>query len=170
MLTITLQLSDEETVEVDLEHSLLSMSKWEQKYEKPFFGKDPKTPEETADYIEMMVVGDRPIKNFSEKIKPDQFKEITNYINGKMTATWFRETNEKKSSSEVVTTELMYFWLVQFRIPFHPVETWHVNRLMTLVRIAGVKQTKPKPMSKTELAEQYRNLNQQRREQLGTKG
>lgn len=162
------------TLEVDgsrysLEHSLLSISKWEQKYEKAFWGKDEKTPEEMADYILMMLIDDYP-DDFIEKLQIEDYKAITDHINSRQSATWFRETETNKPSNETITSELIYYWLVQFQIPFHPTETWHFNRLMNLIRIAGIKQTKPKKMSKKEAAEQYRKLNEQRRRELGTSG
>lgn len=171
MLAIVLPATDQfESLELDLEHSLISLSKWESKYEKPFFSSNGLAPEELMDYISMMIVGDRPPKNLRHRITSDQIMLISDYISSKQTATWFREEQNSKKTSEAVTSELIYYWLVQFNIDFYPTETWHINRLMTLVKICGIKQTPPKKMSKSEQAEHMRRLNAQRREQLGTKG
>lgn len=171
MLTINLSASDdsEDVVELNFEHSLISLSKWEQKYKKPFFGKEPKTSEESAFYIECMLLNENSPAGFLNKLKRSDVETITDYINDKQTATWFREDPRQKPSNEIVTSELIYYWLVQFNIPFE-VQTWHLNRLMTLVKIAGIKQTKPKPMSKAQQAEEYRKLNEARRAASGSSG
>lgn len=157
-------------VDYDLEHSLLSISKWEQKYERAFWGKDNKTTEEMADYIRCMVVSGKTPDNFIESLEIEQYKAISDYINSRQSATWFNEEEPKKGSSETITSELVYYWMIQFQIPLQPTESWHFNRLMTLIKIAGIKQTKPKKVNKRELAEQYRKINEQRRAELGSKG
>lgn len=171
MLTIKLSVSDDsgDVVELNLEHSLISLSKWEQKHKKPFFGKEAKTPEEAASYFDCMLVGEKFPGEILNRLSRSDVEAISDYINDKQTATWFRDDPRQKASSEVVTSELIYYWLVQFQIPFS-VETWHLNRLMTLVKIAGIKQTKPKPMSKAQQTEQYRRLNAERRAKLGSSG
>lgn len=171
MLTVTLSVSDdEEPVELCFEHSLISLSKWEQKYQKAFFGRDEKTPEEGAAYIKCMLLTEEIPDEFLNRLSPDNINAITDYINDKQSATWFRDDPiTQKSTSEIVTSELIYYWLVQFNIPFE-VETWHLNRLMTLVKIAGIKQTKPKPMSKAQQTEQYRRLNAERRAKMNSSG
>lgn len=171
MLTINLSASDDsdETIELCFEHSLISLSKWEQKYQKAFFGKKEKTSEETAGYFQCMLLTEKPPEGILNRLTGEQVKEIADYINDKQSATWFREDPRQKPSTEVITSELIYYWLVQFNIPFS-VETWHLNRLMTLIKIAGIKQTKPKPMSKAQQREQYNTLNAQRRAALGSSG
>lgn len=171
MLSIYLSVSDdsEEIVELNFEHSLISLSKWEKNHKKAFFGKEEKTPEEAASYIECMLLNKNPPAGILDKLAQDDVKAIGDYINDTQTATTFREDPSQKPSREVVTSELIYYWLVQFNIPFE-VETWHLNRLMTLVKIAGIKQTKPKPMPKGKQAEQYRRLNEQRRAASGSSG
>ena len=170
MLTIVLSATDEEEpVELCFEHSLISLSKWESKYKKAFFGKDEKTPEEGAAYIKCMLLTENVPDEFLNRLSSDDVIAITDYINDKQSATWFRDDPNQKNSNEIITSELIYYWLVQFNIPFE-VETWHLNRLMTLVKIAGIKQTKPKPMSKAQQAENYRRLNAQRRAASGSSG
>jgi hypothetical protein len=170
MLTINLSATDDfDAVELNFEHSLVSLSKWESQVKKAFFGKEEKTAEETAKYIKCMLITENVPDDFLNKLSRDDIETISSYINDKQSATWFKEDPGSKSNSEVVTSELIYYWLVQFRIPFE-VENWHLNRLMTLVKIAGIKQTKPKPMSKAQQAEQYRKLNAERRAALGSSG
>ena len=167
---LTLYLSDGlgEFDRVDMEHSLLALSEWEARHEKAFMTDTPKTIEESNDYILCMIIGDPP-DNFFERLTNDQINQINEYMQSKQSATWFTETQNNKKSSEVTTSELIYYWLVQFRIPFE-VETWHLNRLLTLIQIAGIKQTPPKKMSKQAQMEEYRRLNAQRRQQSGSAG
>lgn len=170
MLTIFLSASDGlDAVELNFEHSLISLSKWESIHKKPFFGKEEKTSEEGASYIKCMLLNENVSDETLNRLSHDNVKSITDYINDKQSATWFRESPHQKSSREVVTSELIYYWLVQFNIPFE-VEKWHLNRLMTLVKIAGIKQTKPKPISKSQQMEEYRRLNAERRAALGSSG
>ncbi len=171
MLTIMLPATDDsDAVELKLEHSLVSLSKWESIHEKAFFGREEKTFEDTVSYVEQMILTENPPVKFVERLTKDDFEKIAEYINGKHSATWFREEAPTRAPSEVITSELIYYWMIQFQIPFKPVDEWNLSRLMTLIKIAGVKQSKPKKMSRHSLAEQYRQLNAQRREQYGTAG
>lgn len=170
MLTVILSATDDsDAVELNFEHSLISLSKWESKHQKPFFGKKEKTVEEGASYINCMLVTENVPDEFLNKLSSDNVKAITDYINDKQSATWFREDQSQKQSNETITSELIYYWLVQFRIPFE-VQYWHLNRLMTLIKITSLKQTKPKPMTKAQQSEQYRRLNAERRASLGSSG
>jgi len=173
MLDITLSArGDDESsiVTLSFEHSLISLSKWEAFYEKAFFGREAKTVEETETYIRFMILSENPPEDFFERISVEDFGRIAEYINSRQTATTFGPEPQQKGPSELITSELIYWWLIQFNIPIHPVETWHLNRLMTLVKVAGVKSSKPKKMSKQELAEKYRQLNEQRKRESGTAG
>lgn len=181
MLTITVGASDvyDESTDtfgsqggfkLQLEHSLVSLSKWESEHEKPFLDDSEKTPEERLDYIRCMVVTENPPEDFLEKLSPENVEAISTYIDRKMTATWFSEVRpETKRQSEKVTSELIYYWLTVFNIPFET-ETWHLNRLFTLIRIANVKGEKPKKMSRAEIMARNKELNAQRKAQYGTKG
>jgi hypothetical protein len=180
MLTIVVpgvEMYDEETQEfmtkdditLELEHSLVSLSKWESKHEKPFLGKIEKTTEETFDYIRCMVVTPNVPEEVFSKFSEENIRQVNQYIDAKMTATWFNDPPGAPKSRDVITAELIYYWMVVFQIPFE-CEHWHLNRLFTLIRVCNIKQSKPKKMSRSELATRQRELNAQRREQLGSKG
>jgi hypothetical protein len=155
--------------ELQLEHSLVSLSKWESIHEKPFLDTQDKTTEEVESYIKCMVVSPNPPGDFLLKLSKENMEEINTYMSRKMTATWFADVEPQARSPEIVTAELIYYWMTAFNIPFE-CETWHLNRLFTLIRICNVKQDKPKKMSRAEVARRNRELNEQRKRQLGTKG
>lgn len=180
MLTITVgatDVFDEETQEfrtdggvlLHLEHSLVSLSKWEAIHETPFLGKDSRSPEEMLDYIRCMIVTENPPGDFLNQLSQANLEAINVYLDRKMSATWFSEQPGTPKTSEVITSELIYYWMTVFQIPFE-CEDWHLNRLFTLIRICNVKQAKPKKMSRNEIAQRNRELNAQRRRQLGTTG
>jgi hypothetical protein len=153
---------------IELEHSLVSLSKWESKFEKAFLGKGEKTPSEVLAYIEAMALGEIP-EGILSQLSEDNIQTINNYIDAKMTATWFRETPGAPQTREVITAELIYYWMVEFKIPFE-CQYWHLNRLFTLIRVCNLKGAKPQKMSRAEVARRNRELNAQRKAQLGTKG
>lgn len=156
-------------VVLELEHSLVSLSKWESEFERPFLSNESKTSEELFDYIRCMALDpDVPGQTF-HKLTEDNYKQIDAYINKKMTATWFSDVKPATRNQEVLTAELIYFWMISYKIPFE-CENWHLNRLFTLIRICDLKQGKPKKMSRNEIAQRNRELNEQRKKQLGTKG
>lgn len=170
MLIVQLSATDDlPAVELAFEHSLVSLSKWESLHKKVFFGKESKTSEESASYIKCMVVTENVSDDFLNRLFPDQIESIIDYINDSQSATTFRDIQNEKKSAEVITSELIYFWLVQFKIDFE-VQYWHLNRLLNLVKICGIKQTKQKPMTKVQQAEQYRRLNAERRAASGSSG
>lgn len=156
-------------VTLKLEHSLISLSKWESMYEKPFLGHEEKTIEDVRGYIKCMTLTPNVPDEVYEKLSEENISDINNYIDAAMTATWFNEGPGPPLSRDVITAELIYYWLIVFDIPFE-CEKWHLNRLFTLIRICNLKQAKPKKMSRSEIAARNRELNAQRRAQLGTKG
>lgn len=167
-----------ESFKIDLEHSLSSLSKWETKFEKPFLSQEAKTEEETLEYIKCMTITpDVPPqvfdKVFEDKLPnrnyPSGYVAVVNeYISRKMTATWFGETNGPPGR-EIITTELIYYWMVAYRIPFE-CDKWHLNRLLTLIRVCDQKSQPAKKMTAAETLRRNRELNAQRRAQLGTQG
>jgi hypothetical protein len=157
--------------ELKLEHSLLSLSKWESKFLKPFLGKEVKTQQEILWYVEAMILNPTIPEGFWDKLSTKNMDEINDYIESPQSATTFGTMPEAKARGrpEVITSELIYYWMVAFNIPFET-ETWHLNRLFSLIRICNVKNSKPKKMSRSEIAQRNRELNAQRREQFGTSG
>jgi hypothetical protein len=164
----TSQFVDTQTVELELEHSLVSLSKWESKWEVPFLSSEDKTSEQTLDYIRMMNLGQDFPDSLFDKFTAENYKVIDTYINAKMTATWFsNEPNEK--SSEVITAELIYYWMIALTIPFD-CQNWHLNRLLTLVRVCNIKNAPKKKTNAAEMALRNRELNAQRRRETGSTG
>ena len=154
---------------LQLEHSLVSLSKWESKWNKPFLSKDTKTEEEELDYIKCMTITQNVDPNVYKFIPLNVREEIKEYINAPMSATWFSEDKNTKSSSEQITSELIYYWMVTQNIPFE-CEKWHLNRLITLIKICNIKSQPPKKMGKKAIMSRNAALNAARRKQLNTKG
>ncbi len=156
---------------LQFEHSLVSLSKWESKYCKPFLGKREKTDEEILDYIKFMTL--------TQNVKDDTYKrlvntpgvveKINNYINAPMTATTFVEENTGKSSSEQITAELIYFWMISLNIPVE-FQKWHLNKLLTLIRVCNIKNQPPKKMKPQDVNARNAALNAARKKKLNTKG
>lgn len=160
---------------LSLEHSLLSISKWEQKVHKPFLekfkkdAKEPVTASELQFYIKCMTVN-AVDPNVYYGITSTQMKMIMDYINDPATATWFAESENKKfGDRKILTNEVIYSYLVALQIPFRPVETWHINRTLTLIRVCN-EQNNPKKMTKRDTVSRYAALNAQRRAKSGSKG
>lgn len=180
MLTIAITVEeayDEETKEfvaadvfiLDLEHSLVSLSKWESFFEKPFLSTVEKTSEETLWYIKAMTLTQNVPSEVYGKLSQADVDKINAYITKKMTATWFRNDPTIAPSREIITAEVIYYWMVSFQIPFE-CQNWHLNRLLTLVKVCSQKNAPAKKMSRAELAQRNRELNAERKKKLKTSG
>ena len=155
--------------ELKLEHSLVSIAKWESKWNKSFLNTNEKTDEETLDYIRCMSLTQNVHDDIYDSLSSQNIVDIYNYINAPMTATVFADTGDNGTNREVVTAELIYYWMIAYNIPFE-CQKWHINRLLTLVRVCGIKNNPPKKMSKGEIMRRNAALNAQRRKQMNTKG
>ena len=154
---------------LQLEHSLVSLSKWESKWNKPFLSKDERTLEETLDYIKFMTLTQNVDPEVYSHLSRENYRQINDYINAPMTATTFSENKNGKRNREVITSELIYYWMVALQIPFE-CQKWLHNRLITLVRVCNIKNEPPKKRSKRETASNYAALNAARRKQFNSKG
>lgn len=154
---------------LQLEHSLVSLSKWESKWCKSFLAKQDKTYEETLDYIRCMTI--------TQNVKPETYycltkqnlDEIDKYINAPMTATYFPEDKKSGGRGETVTSELIYYWMSALNIPFE-CQKWHLNRLIAFIRVCSIKNQPPKKMGKRDTINQYAALNAARRKQMNSRG
>lgn len=151
---------------LSLEHSLLSVSKWESKWHKPFINKNPKTREETIDYVRCMTVTPNVNPIVYSGIGDKELKQIIDYIQDDMTATWFSAESERQlrsvNNGEEITSELIYYWMTALNIPME-CQKWHLNRLLTLIKIANLKNQPQKNMTKAEVLKRQQALNAARR-------
>lgn len=154
---------------LQLEHSLVSLSKWESKWCKPFLSKEDKTREETLDYIRCMTITQHVSPDVYYAISNAQMADINAYIDSPMSATVVREDRSKARSREPVTSELIYYWMIALNIPFE-CQKWHLNRLLTLIKVCNSKNEPAKKMSKKELMSRNTALNEARKKQLNSKG
>ena len=152
-----------------LEHSLVSLSKWESEFQKPFLSPGEKTPQEIFAYIQAMVLTEDFDPEVIFKLTQENLDRINQYIESKQSATTFGLMPETTGRGETITSELVYYWLVAFNIPFE-CQNWHLNRLFALIRICNIKNSKPKKMSRHEVAKRNRDLNAQRRAQMNSAG
>ena len=154
---------------LEMEHSLLSLSKWESKFQKPFLDQVEKTSEEVLAYIYMMILTEDVSEDIIMQLSNENIQQIKDYIDSSQSATIFYDTQQRPGKKETITSELVYYWLLSFNIPFE-CESWHLNRLFSLIRICGIKNSSDNKMSKKETAAYNKALNEQRRAQLGTSG
>lgn len=184
MLQLNIQTSDgfndetqtfvTETWTLKLEHSLVSLSKWESKYCRPFLTNASKTEDEILDYIKMMDLSEETPPEIFQKFSNDDYNAINKYINDKQTATWFNRQTKPRPSRQAITSELIYYWLTAYEIPWEA-QTWHLNRLFTLIEVFSEERSsqdkKGAKRTNTEgLAERNRRLNEQRKKELNTSG
>lgn len=156
--------------ELRLEHSLVSLAKWESKWCKPFLGKEQKTYDQTIDYIKFMTLTQNVPDDVYQRITKENIDQVNQYIDAPMTATWFSDKKTaRQASREQITAEIVYYWMVALNIPFE-CEKWHLNRLLTLIRVCEIKSQPQKKMSKKELLSRNAALNAVRRKQFNKKG
>ena len=153
---------------LQLEHSLVSLSKWEAKWCKPFLSKKDKTYEETIDYIRCMTITQNVDSDIYYCLSNENLEQINDYINAPMTATFFSNTNSSVTR-EIITSEIIYYWMIALNIPFE-CKKWHLNRLLTLIRVCEIKNKPPKKRSPQEIMSQNAALNAARRAELNSKG
>lgn len=153
---------------LQMEHSLISISKWESKWKKPFMDGKQKTNAETLDYYRCMTITQNVDPVVYLGITPDINEKILAYINDPMTATTINRKG-RKGGREIITSELVYYWMTSLNIPFE-CERWHLNRLLTLIEIASIKNQPSKKMSQKEIMNQNRSLNAARKARLGSTG
>lgn len=156
--------------ELRLEHSLVSLSKWESKWCVPFLSTNNKTEEQILDYIKCMTLNKNVKPEIYSGLTIDNMRQIKAYIDAPMTATTFNNYEKKGGlNREVITAEILYYWMLTFHIPFE-CEKWHINRLITLIRVCSIKNAPPKKMSKNEIMRRNSSLNASRRKKLNTRG
>lgn len=153
-----------------LEHSLVSLQKWEAKWNKPFLSKDGITTEQTIDYIRCMTITQNVPPITYSLITNDNIKDVEEYINSPMTATWFSEEKKNgRSNGEVITAELIYHWMIALQIP-PEYRKWHLNQLLTLIKVCNIKNTPPKKMGKKATMSRNAAINAARRKRLNSNG
>lgn len=159
-----------ETV-LEMEHSLVSLSKWESFWEKPFLSPEEKTTEQVISYVECMTLTpDVPPETFT-RLTPENYTQINNYLEAKMTATWFKEApgSTSRANREVITAELFYYWMFENKIP-KECENWHLRKLITQIELTAKKNSPPKKISKAEMLAERARINAERQKQYNTTG
>ena len=154
---------------LQLEHSLVSLSKWESKWCKAFLSQKKQTAEEILDYIKCMTITPNVDPDVYNHLTEDHILKIKKYIQAPMTATHVSEDKNGKRNQDVVTSELIYYWMISLQIPFE-CQYWHLNRLITLVKVCNRKNSKPKKTPQRDLMRQNAELNAARRKRLNSKG
>lgn len=158
------------TQTLQLEHSLISLSKWESKWHKPFYSTKKMTNEEVLDYVKCMTLNKNIDSDVYNHLTRENVKMVMDYIGDPMTATTFGKESKGSNSREIITSELIYYWMIASNIPFDPCQKWHLNRLITLIRVCGIKNTPPKKRSKRDIMSRNAALNAARRQQMNSKG
>lgn len=151
-----------------LEHSLIAISKWESKFEKPFLSSE-KSALEVIEYIKCMTLTQNVKPETYLHLSPKNIEEIQAYIEAPMTATTFKKIEKRGGKKEIITAELIYYWMIAFNIPFE-CQKWHLNKLLTLVEVCARKNEPPRKMSRREIAAQHKAINEANRKRFHTKG
>lgn len=180
MLTITVpavELFDEAKSEfidlpevtLSLEHSLVSLSRWESKWKKSFLFAKDKTSDEIHGYIQAMCLDENIPAGVFARLTRDNYESINEYINEQMTATTFAEMPNQRASRDIVTAELIYYWMIALQVPVE-CESWHLNRLMALIKVANLKNQPAKKMGKNQMLAERARLNEERKAKYGSSG
>lgn len=167
-------LEPDKPVTLNLEHSLISISLWESRYKKPFMKKNPNDAEMTSEefkyYVQCMTLNKNVDPKVYDRLRSSDIQRISEYINDPMTATWFNDKNKPKGrTGKTTTSELIYYWMIANGIPFE-CQKWHLNRLLTLIRICNEEEAPKKKMSKKDIMAQNAALNKARRAKHHTRG
>lgn len=155
--------------ELQLEHSLVSLSKWESKWCKPFLTDKQKSAEEVLDYIKCMTITQNVDPDVYNYLTPENITAVEEYINAPMTATTISDNRNGKKNNEIITAELIYYWMIALQIPVK-FEKWHLNRLLMLIRVCNIKNEPPKKKGARDILKSNAELNAARRKQLNTRG
>ena len=154
---------------LSLEHSLVSISKWESKWCKPFLSKEQKTTEEVLDYVRCMTLTQNVNPDVYKYLTKDNIKEINDYIGAPMSATVIYDQESNRPNREKITSELIYYWMIAMNIPFE-CQKWHLNRLLKVIQVCSIKNRPPKKMGRQQILSRNAALNEARRKRLNTKG
>ena len=154
---------------IQLEHSLISLHKWESRWKKAFLSKEDRTFEETIDYIKCMTTTQNVNPLVYIFFKNEQIEQVNKYIADPMTATHVKKSKTVTTSRQIVTAELIYYWMILYNIPFE-CRKWHLNQLLTLIDVCNAESAPKKKRNSKDVANEYRALNAARKKQLGTKG
>jgi len=154
---------------IRLEHSLVSLSKWESLWEKPFLSEEAKTVEQTMSYIRLMLLTPNVATDVLVRLSEDNINDINGYINAKQSATFFNESIQPAHKKEIITSELIYYWMLTLNVPIE-CEEWHLNRLFTLIKVCSEKNAPQKKRGRREILDDHARINAQNRAKMGTTG
>lgn len=157
------------SVTFQIEHSLVSLSRWESKWNIPFLEKNDKTTEQIIDYVRCMTTTQNVDPKIYQRLTAPIFSQISEYIEAPMTATWFNDELDAARKKEVITAEIIYYWMIVQNIPLE-CQKWHLNRLLTLIRVCSIKNAPPKKMGRKDMLAQRKALNETRRNRINSKG
>lgn len=152
-----------------LEHSLVSIAKWESKWKKSYLSSKNKTYEETIDYIKCMTITKNVNPLIYKSLNRNAIESIERYINDPMTATYFSEKDDKPSGPSVITAEIIYYWMISLNVPME-CQKWHFNRLIALIKVCNIKNNPGRKMSKREILTRNQALNEERKKKYNTRG
>lgn len=154
---------------LQLEHSLVSLSKWESKWHKPFLGREDKTIEETRDYIRCMTLTQNVDPSVYSRLTDEHVNQVNEYIRNPMTATRISDDGTTKRNNDIITSEIIYYWMIGLGIPSE-YQKWHLNRLLTLIRVCDIKNKPEKKMSMKERISRQKEINERNKKRWNTKG